>query len=502
MQEYKQIIDRYIDKWDKILFSTQPVDREKATKAVIDAYSEIDLSPPEIFFVSSPSLEQNSFFYSVSYDNNPYPIRIKNLLYDKTMAILKETPIKNIELDPRLTLNKLQFYTRGEIFENLCNILHDPHIYNIHWDRNINFHKILEYELSGTNVWPFEFYIDHISDRPDIETWNILRSLCEECPYLITYEKVCLVIDRPSELYLDRELVPHAEGKAAIKYADGYELYCNHGTVIPAKYGQTHPSNWRGESIVSDEDNNVIREDSESIISVLMSIGYKKFSEELPDLKNRYWNSNKGSLRTYPNFIEYSLEYILKWLNFHYYDYYSLGESYYTLEEILDWEAHRKYLEGWYEREQKMYKNLPFKVSEELKNFYRMYVGDYQLAPGLDFQPLSKAIDNFQLKSNDYLLPISYGDRQEIYYVLCDNIQRPYSHVYCQLPNAEPFVYAECISSLMATIAQCYRDGGYYVDIDEQSGQKEIKQNLEKIEPIFEKFNPEQIDNWRRMWRA
>jgi hypothetical protein len=39
MQDYKKIVDRYIEKWDKILFSTQPVDRAKATKAVIDALS-------------------------------------------------------------------------------------------------------------------------------------------------------------------------------------------------------------------------------------------------------------------------------------------------------------------------------------------------------------------------------------------------------------------------------------------------------------------------------
>jgi hypothetical protein len=52
MQDYKKIVDRYIEKWDRILFSTQPVDREKATKAVIDAYKAIDLPPPEIFFLS------------------------------------------------------------------------------------------------------------------------------------------------------------------------------------------------------------------------------------------------------------------------------------------------------------------------------------------------------------------------------------------------------------------------------------------------------------------
>ncbi len=486
--DYKAIVDRYIEKWDRILFSTEPVDRAKATKAVIDAYHAIDLPPPEIFFLSSPSLEQNSFFHSVTYDDNPYPISIKCLLHDKIMAILKETPIKNIDLGFRFTLDGRGFYTRGEIFKNLCSILYEQHIYDIHCDRNMNFHKILEYELLVTNVWPFDFYIDHISDKPDTETWSILKSLCEECPYLITYEKVCLVIDRPSELALDRELVPHAEGKAAIKYADGYELYCNHGTVIPAKYGQVHPSEWRSESIVFDEDNNVIREDSESIVSVLFNIGYQTFSQELPGKRERYWNNKKGSLRTYCDFIEYAIGYIFGWLRFHYCDYYNLGEN-------VDRKTRGHY--GMWE----IAKNFPFKLSEEFVIF-SVYKGDYRLAPGWNLHSLIQDIENIDPGLNISPVQIFHGDRQEIYYVLCDNIQRPYSHVYCQFPNSEPIVYAECISSLMATIAQCYRDGAYYVVRNEQTGEKEIQQDLDKIEPIFEKFNPEQIDNWRKIWRG
>jgi hypothetical protein len=40
------------------------------------------------------------------------------------------------------------------------------------------------------------------------------------------------------------------------------------------------------------------------------------------------------------------------------------------------------------------------------------------------------------------------------------------------------------------------------MNFDEPSGAKEIKQDLDKIEPIFEKFNPEQIDNWRKIWKT
>jgi hypothetical protein len=69
MHDYKQIIDRYIEKWDKILFSTQPINRDKATKAIIDAYKAIDLAPPEIYFLSSPSLEQKILEYELYYTN-------------------------------------------------------------------------------------------------------------------------------------------------------------------------------------------------------------------------------------------------------------------------------------------------------------------------------------------------------------------------------------------------------------------------------------------------
>jgi hypothetical protein len=501
IHEYRQIIDRYIEKWDKILFSTQPVDRDKATKAVIDAYKAIDLSPPEIFFLSSPSLEQNLNFISLSGEKERYPIQAKSILVNKIFKILDTTKlIDEVNLHPGLLEDSRDFdYLRGEIYGKVCNILYEQHVYDVHCRYNENFHKILECELYYTNAWFYDFYIDLISQNSEIETWSIFRYLCEECPYLLTYEDACVIIDRPSELYLDRELAPHAEGKAAIKFADGYELYCNHGTVIPAKYGRIHPSEWRSESILADDTNNA-NEDLIGVISLLTSIGYKRFSEELPDRKEQYWTKG-GSPRKYNSFIGRSIEYILNWLHFYYYDYYNFGEDYYTIDESTDWETYRNNIEGRHGRLQLIYENLPFKISEELKFFYHMYEIEYQLAPGLDFQPLSQATLNLIPKFNAHLLPIFHGNRQEIYYILCDNIQRPIAPVYCQLPNEEPILYAECLGSLITMIAQCYRDGGYYVAINEQSGKKEIKQNLDKIEPIFEKFNPEQIDNWRKIWK-
>lgn len=420
MQDYKKIVDRYIEKWDKILFSNQPVDRAKATKAVIDAYKAIDLPPPEIFFLSSPSLEQNLNFVSLSGEKERYPIRVKSTLVGKISATLNSLSIDETNLDPRLTLKDgwLAGDNRGEIFGVLCSILYGDHVYDVHCNRyNMNFHKILEYEIVYTNAWFYDFYINSASNNPELETWSIFSSLCQECPYLLTYEDACLIIDRPLKLHLDRELVPHAEGKAAIKFADGYEVYCNHGTVIPAEYGRVHPSEWKSESIVSDEDNDVIREDSESIISVLSNIGYKKFSKELPSKKDRYWTNKNGLFRNYASFVVvgHSLKYIPDWLNFHYYDYYNFGESYYVIGEVGDWETYSKYLAGWGEREQQIHQSLPFKLSEELKYFYRAYTGEYQLVPGYVFRHYQRQSIIFSQNRIDiyYLLPMVI-DRKSI----------------------------------------------------------------------------------------
>lgn len=52
--EQEASIPLYREKWRTIAFSTQPIDRNKASMAVKAAYAAIGLSEPEIIFLSSP----------------------------------------------------------------------------------------------------------------------------------------------------------------------------------------------------------------------------------------------------------------------------------------------------------------------------------------------------------------------------------------------------------------------------------------------------------------
>jgi hypothetical protein len=481
------IIDNYVRKWDATVFSTKPINREKTKTSILNAYNIAGKFTPDIYFLTSTSPQQSLILKRILSKTGSYFI-LKRTLLDILQVGIQRTK-SNANKFSELFLAEIPYISaRSEKFEKVCNLLYEPNIYDSIC------RKILAYELSLTNLWIYNLYIDCVNTNCNLQIWNTLNSLCEECQYLLTFDRFCIVIERPNNLYLDSEQRPHAEGKAAITFADGYEIYCNHGTKIPAKYGKFSPSNWQSKWVLSEDNSLGNRDYSESreiTIALLAEIGYKKFSQELPEIRDRYWQKDGKS--RYPSLIDYAIDnVIVEWQRFYYYDYYKGGGD-------IDWQ-----IEKWnkFSSDREIDRAFPCKISDELSILYLIYRGDYQLAPRLHFYPLEEAIENPTPGLENYPVRLFHGDRQEIYYVLCDNEERMISHVYCQFPGEEPVIYAECVTSLIVTIAQCYQEGAYYIAIDEETGERTIEQDLDKIEPIFEKFNPDQIDTWRKIWKG
>ena len=469
------IVNQYIEKWNNILFSTKKIECQKAILIAKNAYKLLELPDVKWIFLSSPRQVDQ---YLINMLDLSLYTTVKHYLKNRlTESIWTNTGSKYFSSpyggNKYAHLNKTTecFSHLCEIVYSDCAILLEEHI----------FYEIFYSEFLDTNPWLYDFHINHISDECDLEIWNMWKSLCEECPYLIAFNNACIIIDRPTELYLDRELRPHANGKAAIKFADGYEIYCNHGVIIPANYGKINFSNWRSEWILTEhltEDN---KDTIETLLGILHSnIGYKKFCEELPDKKDKYWENHRILI------ADAIIGVIIPWHFFHYHDLYG------RVDDIAPDITFEKFIA-----------NLPFKLSHELYCFYQNHHTEkHQLAPGLYSCPKKQAIQNQITELGMYSARLFHGDRQEIYYVLCDNEERMISPVYCQFPEKEPVIYAECFTSLIMTIAQCYQEGAYYIAVDEETGEKSIQQDLDAIEPIFEKFNPDQIDNWRKIWKS
>ena len=452
------------------LYSCQQMDLSKSKAVIKRAYINLELSNPRIVLQDGFNAAKNWIkrYYSQQLSCEDYQqlyMPFNSSLFNEDSSKNSFLKLKNINL-----LFEEETRISHGIYQAAYRVLNDVTDYWVS--------RVIGIEIGHINNAFNQYWIEIIHKKHNNKAWNILKNLIQECPFLIPLSEVCIVINRPVLVHLDNELLPHAQNQAAIRFADDFTIYCYHGIPFPAEYGEVPINDWKPEWIESE-----YIDDYKSIL--MYNIGYQRFSQEYPDYD--FWQE-------YDRLLSESVDTIINWQLYHYNQLYLKHSPIDDLQISLN-------------DSRKVTDSLPFKLSLELYSLYRYFNGGYELFPHLYFYPLRQAIQVLSnltwIKSDTgYPFPLFKGTRDEIYYVLADDPEPTYSHVYCVFPGKEPMVYAECVTSLIVTIAQCYQEGAYYIAIDEETGERSIEQNLDAIEPIFEKFNPDQIDNWRKIWKS
>jgi hypothetical protein len=110
-----------------------------------------------------------------------------------------------------------------------------------------------------------EFCINELHCEHDESRWNVLQSLVTECGLVFPFEKTCFICDRPIKLSLDSENRLHAEGEAAVEFADGNKLYFYQNVPLPEKYGTVSPEQWQAQWI-PEEPSDKVRQVLEQVI--------------------------------------------------------------------------------------------------------------------------------------------------------------------------------------------------------------------------------------------
>lgn len=119
-------------------------------------------------------------------------------------------------------------------------------------------------------------------DPHNLDEWLVSQSIIKDCGWILPYENLCIICDRPLHLHLDNENRLHAEGKPAIQFADGYALYSYHGVTLPEKYGKIHPHYWESQWLLS-ENNAELRR------VLIQGIGYDRIARELQAIELDAW---------------------------------------------------------------------------------------------------------------------------------------------------------------------------------------------------------------------
>ena len=268
--QQESLMPLYREKWQQIAISTSRINRQKTADAVKAAYQLIGKSEPVVFFFDSPrtalnELElklENELWTSQIQDFNQLWILLYNQidaqLHDQLWAEIHQQLFYPLDFQLFPIKNALKFLLK--VPSSYCN--------NPEW--------------WATNSCLIDFCLNVLNCTVEQRKWEILQLLIENCGWIFPYEKICYVCDRPTKLCYDNQQRLHAEGEAAIEFADGFSVYAYRGAILPEKYQKLHPNQWQPQWVL-EEDNAELRR------VLIQGIGYARLCQQLQATKLDSW---------------------------------------------------------------------------------------------------------------------------------------------------------------------------------------------------------------------
>ncbi|MGK7905308.1 MAG: DUF6745 domain-containing protein [Hormoscilla sp.] len=302
--EQEALIPVYREKWKSIVLSTDPIDCKKAARAIEAAYASLNKEKPVIIYCSSPfaalrylfelqvkpDLSGNELRLNKLYNfHNSESYRVRKMIYSNTLDL------NNLSRYQQIIRSKLEFMHkemyRREYARDLIKLELNKKD-NLRGYRKAR--KRLEplnyvgNEISGDwQLWSgaVDFCISVLGlydEKWEIDQWEIVRALIEECGWIFTFENHAIVCGRPVKISLDSQNRLHAEGTPAIQFADGYGIYYHHGVTLPEKYGRLHPNQWQSKWLLTEENVELKR-------VLIQGIGYSRICLELAAFELDRW---------------------------------------------------------------------------------------------------------------------------------------------------------------------------------------------------------------------
>lgn len=260
--EQEALIPVYREKWRAIALSTEPINSEKASTSIKAAYQLIGYLEPEIIFCDSPFAARKTFGSQPGHQlASRLTSQLESLLWSQMLSRVEDGLWS--ELTNYLS-SQLERQLWNQVWRQLENQL-----------ANHQFNLI----SISPEVWAcagslYDFCIAVLNCAYLPREWQIFQSLVGDCGWILPYEKICYVCDRPRDLSFDDRQRLHAEGSPAIQFADGFSVYAYHGVRLPEKYGQFHPHQWQPEWLL-EEDNAELRR------VLIQGIGYARICQQL-----------------------------------------------------------------------------------------------------------------------------------------------------------------------------------------------------------------------------
>ena len=249
-----------------LMQSTQPVNFARAHTAIHSLYQFMGLAAPRIVWAQSP----------IAIDFEAANPEHWGKFLGSSLAAAREQFSQSIEAQlswpVQMALEELLRHPLLELpytFQLLEQLERNHPRQARRWQQSIK--PELWLEASAVEA----FALDQLNCQYNSEAWDLFTELVHHCGWLLPYQNVCFVSDRPRQLRLNSQGQLHGEGEAALSFSDGLTVYAHGGVRLPEHYGRLHPRQWQAHWI-AEEPNPAVRQ------VLVEGIGYGRLIQELP----------------------------------------------------------------------------------------------------------------------------------------------------------------------------------------------------------------------------
>lgn len=307
----EETISNYRRKWWDIALKPGPIDRDKAGETIKVIYGLSGQKEPEIIFFD------NIYHTFEKFVDLPVNIRVNYQVEKKLRRELYEQLYRELVSQLGIELiSQLQSKIYSEVYSKLVIPLHRQ-LRNQLGNESINktatkkmgshlkrsWGNCLQPEALFEYVTLLDYCAAMFDCRYDPNKWELMQSIVKYCSWMYTFEGICLVCDRPSEIYFDSQQKLHAEGKPALQFSDGYSLYSYHGVTLPEKYGKLLPHQWQPQWLLEENNAEVRR-------VLIQGIGYGRICQELAITELDEWQ--EYTLLKLNDYLDFEAIYLLK----------------------------------------------------------------------------------------------------------------------------------------------------------------------------------------------
>ena len=237
-------IDIYKTKWHSILINNQnkPIQPELASKSIESFYLAANFDKPEIIFFDNPLVAIKELINTQDFKtilgkqiNTKLTKRIyehNNKLVSRQLTSVVFNQLINYTIFieyPRLPPNDCTAYfpTNASLYisqhleKDFCKLGFD------YVDRSYFIQSILRPLDLISDICRLDFCIDHLNLQHDRKKWQILENLILHSGFMFTFEKICLVCDRPLKITFSNNDFLQIDNKIEIIYPGDYKISSN-----------------------------------------------------------------------------------------------------------------------------------------------------------------------------------------------------------------------------------------------------------------------------------